>query len=172
MKFQIVCDSAADLPHGYAEKRDITVVPFYISLDGKNYLREGLDITTDELYKSMVSDDDCYPKTSMPSIQDYIDSFMPSVRQNIPVLCICLTQKFSGSYQAAVNARAAVLEDHPGAEIQVLDSQLVTSLEGLFVSEACRLRDMDMDIDRAVSLLKPIRETGRIFITTKDLKYL
>lgn len=172
MKFQVVCDSAADLPHDYTEKREIAVVPFYISLDGEKYLKEGQDITTSDLYQVMLNHDDCFPKTSMPSIQDYIDAFMPFVRQHIPVLCICLTQKFSGSYQSALTARSAVLEEHPEARIHVMDSQLATALEGLLVSEACRLRDLDLDLDRAVSLLEPIRSTGRIFFTTKDLKYL
>ena len=53
-----------------------------------------------------------------------------------------------------------------------MDSQLVTALEGLLVKEALRLRNLDLPMDQAVSLLEPIRSTGRIFFTTRDLKYL
>ena len=172
MKFEIVCDSAADLPRAYAEEQRVTVVPFYVSLDGEIYQKEGEELSIRDFYQSMADRDDCFPRTSMPAIQDYIDAFLPFVEKNMPVLCICLTQKFSGSMQSAMEARLAILEDCPEAEIYVMDSQLVTALQGLFVSEACRLRDLGLSLDRAVELLEPIRSTGRIFFTTKDLKYL
>ena len=172
MKFEVICDSSADLTRDDAKAQNITVVPFYVSLDGKTYLKEGEEISISEFYQSMVEHSDCYPKTSMPSIQDYIDAFMPFVRNGTPVLCICLTKKFSGSMQSAVEAREAILEDYPSASIHVMDSQLATALEGMLVTEACRLRDLDLDLETAVSLLEPIRSTGHIFFTTKDLKYL
>ena len=172
MKFQIVTDSSADLSAEYAEAAGVTVVPFYVSLDGQTYLREGRELAVSEMYARMIADPDCFPKTSMPSVQDYIDAFMPAVKQKMPVLCICLTAKFSGSLQSAANAAMAVRDDEPDAEIYVMDSKLVTALQGLLVNEAVRLRDLNMTLREAVPLLENIRNTGRIFFTTKDLKYL
>lgn len=172
MKFEIVCDSSADLPESYTQENHITVVPFYVSLDGQTYLKEGVDISVSDFYQTMIDHPDCFPKTSMPSIQDYMDAFLPLIEKKIPVLCICLTQKFSGSYQSAMTAKAAIEDDHPDAEIYVMDSRLVTALQGLFVTEAIRLRDKDLELSHAVSLLEGIRETGHIFFTTNDLKYL
>ena len=172
MKFQVVCDSSADLPQEFAEENQISIVPYYISLDDETYLREGIDISISDFYQAMIDHEDCFPKTSMPTITDYMEAFLPHVKAGVPVLCICLTRKFSGSMQSAMNARTALLEDYPQAQIHVMDSQLVTALEGLLVKEALRLRDLDLPLDQAVSLLEPIRSTGRIFFTTKDLKYL
>lgn len=172
MKFEIVCDSATDLAADYAQQAHLTVVPFYVSMDGEHYMKEGVDISIAQFYQAMVDHADCFPKTSMPSIQDYMDAFIPLVEQKIPVLCICLTRKFSGSLQSAQNAKIAVEEEYPDAQICVMDSQLVTDLQGLFVKEAIRLRDMDLSLEQAVPLLEEIRETGHIFFTTKDLKYL
>lgn len=172
MKFEIVCDSSADLSEEYTKKVQVTVVPFYVSMDGETYLREGKDISITEFYQKMVDNGDCFPKTSMPSIQDYIDAFLPIVKKGLPVLCICLTKKFSGSMQSAMNAKTAVEEEYPDADIYVMDSQLVTALQGLFVKEAVRLRDMEITMEKAIPLLEDIRSTGHIFFTTKDLKYL
>ena len=172
MKFQVVCDSSADLPSGFAADNGIDVVPYYISLDDRHYFREGLDISVVEFYQAMIDQSECFPKTSMPTIQDYMDAFLPHVKSGMPVLCICLTQKFSGSLQSAMNAKMTLEEDHPQASIHVMDSQLVTALEGLLVKEAIRLRDMDLSLEEAIPLLEGIRSTGRIFFTTKDLKYL
>ena len=172
MKFQVVCDSSADLPEAYAKENQITVVPYYISMDDEHYFREGVDLSIPEFYQTMIEHSDCFPKTSMPTIQDYMDAFEPYVKAGMPVLCICLTKKFSGSIQSALNAKQTLEEDCPGAEIHVLDSHLVTALEGLFVKEAVRLRDLDLSLEEAVPKLEAIRSTGRIFFTTKDLKYL
>ncbi len=172
MKFQVICDSSADLPDSYVNQSQIKVVPFYVSMDGEHYLREGVDISVPDFYQTMIDQKGCYPKTSMPSIQDYMDAFLPYVQAGMPVLCICLTKMFSGSLQSARNAKAAVEEDYPDAVIHVMDSQLVTALQGLLVQEAVRLRDLDLDLETAVPLLEDIRSTGRIFFTTKDLKYL
>lgn len=172
MNFEIICDSSADLAKSYLTQAGVHVVPFYVSLDGQTYLKEGEDIAVLDFYKAMLEHSDCYPKTSCPSIQDYVDVFLPLAKQGKALVCLCLTQKFSASYQAAVNARAAVLEECPEANICVMDSQLITVLQGIFVKEAVRLRDMGLTLDEAVPLLEEVRSSGHIFFTTKDLKYL
>ncbi len=172
MKFEIICDGAADLDEEYTQKEHITVVPFYVTFDGETYLRERIDLSIDEFYEKMITHEDCFPKTSMPSVQDYIDAFIPFARKKLPVLCICLTKKFSGSMQAAMNAKMAIEEEYEDAEIYVLDSELATDLEGLFVQEAVRLRNMEVGLNEAIMHLEEIKSTGHIFFTTNDLKYL
>ena len=71
-----------------------------------------------------------------------------------------------------MNAKNQVLEDYPEAQIEVVDSEEVTALQGMFVEEACRLRGAELDMKEAVKLLEEIRPTGRIFFTTNDLDYL
>lgn len=172
MKFGIVTDSSCDLPESYALQEKITVVSFYVSFDGEHYLKEGKEAGITEFYQKMTENPDCYPKTSMPSVQDYIDAFRPMAEKGIPILCICLTKNFSGSMQAAVNAKSEVKEEFPEAKIEVMDSQLVTGLQGLLVKEAVKLRNGNMEIEQAIPALERIRNTGHIFFTTKDLKYL
>ena len=172
MKFGIVSDSSCDLSPQYTEQEQISIVSFYVSFDGEKYLKEGKDIAVTDFYQEMADNQGCYPKTSMPSVQDYIDAFLPLVKRGMPVLCICLTKKFSGSMQSAINAKEELMEDYPQAEIYVMDSQLVTAIQGLFVQEAVRLRDQGLSLEEAVKALEKIRNTGHIFFSTKDLKYL
>ena len=54
-----------------------------------------------------------------PAVQDYADLFLPLAKEGIPVICICITTKFSGSMQSALTARDMVLETFPGARITV-----------------------------------------------------
>ena len=172
MKFGIVSDSSCDLQAEYTEKEQVSVVSFYVSFDGEHYLKEGKEAVITEFYQKMAENPGCYPKTSMPSIQDYMDAFRPFVEKGMPVLCICLTKTFSGSMQSAVSAKAEIEEEYPDARIEVMDSQLVTGLQGCLVKEAVRLRNGDLELDEAVKRLEAVRPTGHIFFTTKDLKYL
>lgn len=172
MKFQIVSDSSCDLSEEFAEKSQITLVSFYVSFDGNTYEKEGKELQIPQFYQKMAENPNLFPKTSMPSVQDYMDAFLPLVQKQIPVLCICLNAKFSGSMQSALNAREEILEEYPQAQIHVMNSRMVTVLQGQFVEEAILLRDKGYSLKEAVSLLEDIRDTGYIFFTTKDLSYL
>jgi DegV family protein with EDD domain len=99
-------------------------------------------------------------------------AFEPLVKEGKSVLCICLNAAFSGSYQAAVNARTMVLEEYPQGDIRIVDSRQATVLQGVLVQEAVRLRDEGLDMETAAARLEAVRSTGRIFFTTNDLKYL
>lgn len=170
--FHIISDGSCDLPVQLTGEKGITVVPFYVSFDDTNYLRENVDIGIRDFYQQMVERKGVYPKSSMPSTQDYVDVFRPFAKQGMPVICICITTKFSGSMQSAVAARELVLEEYPRAKITVIDSCINTVLQGLYVLEAVKLRDAGTGYQEAVARLEQIKSTGRIFFTVGDMEYL
>ena len=171
-KFQVVSDSSCDLGRERAEKLGVTLVSYYVSMDGKNYYREERDITAQEFYRQMAEHPGVFPRTSMPTIEDYLDAFRPIAARGEAVLCICLNEPFSGSIQCARNAREVLLEEFPQAQVRVLDSRLATVLQGLLVLEAARLRDAGCSLEEAAGILERTKTTGRIFFTTNDLEYL
>ena len=120
----------------------------------------------------MVDRKGVYPKSSMPSTQDYVDAFTPYAEQGTPVICICITTKFSGSMQSALSAREILRETWPEAEITVIDATINTVLQGLYVLEAAKLRDSGMGYRECVARLEEIKSTGRIFFTVGDMEYL
>ena len=131
-----------------------------------------MDIDVREFYQKMISHPDTFPKTSMPSVDDYYQVFESLAKEDIPAICICITTKFSGSMQSAMTAREMVLEQYPDARITVIDSTINTVLQGLYVQEACRLRDLGWDYDKMTERLLAIRESGRIFFTIGSIDYL
>lgn len=170
--FHIISDGSCDLPTELAEKKNVTVVPFYVSFDGEHYLKENVEIGIREFYQQMVDRKGVYPKSSMPSTQDYVDVFLSYAREGTPVICICITTKFSGSMQSAVNASEIVREDYPKADITVIDATVNTVLQGLYVLEAVEMRDSGMSYRDTVARLEEIKTTGRIFFTVGDMEYL
>ena len=169
-KVQIVSDGSLDLPQELTREKDIEVVPFYVSFDSETYKKEVVEIGIRDFYQEMVDHPDVFPKSSMPSVDDFYHAFEKSAKENIPVICICITKKFSGSLQSATVAKGMIEEKYPQAKITVIDSTINTVLQGLFVLEACRLRDMGMDYEEIIEKILPIRETGRILFTVGDRK--
>ena len=170
--FHIISDGSCDLPTELAQEKNITVVPFYVSFDDEHYLKENVAIGIRGFYQQMVDRKGVYPKSSMPSIQDYQEAFLPFAQAGIPVICICITTKFSGSMQSALNARALLLEKYPQAEITVIDATINTVLQGQYVLEAARLRDQGVSYTDTVTRLEEIKHTGRIFFTVGNMEYL
>lgn len=172
MNYQIISDGSCDLPQELTKEKNIHVVPFYVSFDETNYYREIVDISVRDFYQKMVDMTGVYPKSSMPSIQDYYDAFEKYVKENIPVICICITEKFSGSVSSANNAKNMILEIYPNAKITVINSQVDTVLQGIYVLEAVKLRDQGVSYEESVQRLLNIRSSGRIFFTVGNIEYL
>ena len=171
-KVQIVSDGSLDLSREITNAMDIEVVPFYVSFDGETYKKEIDELDIREFYQEMVDHPDVFPKSSMPSVHDFYVVFEKYVKENIPVICICITEKFSGSLRSATTAKDMILEDYKDAKITVIDSTVNTVLQGLYVKEACRLRDLGLGYEEIVEAILPIRETGRIFFTIGSIDYL
>lgn len=170
--FHIISDGSCDLPTELVKEKNITVVPFYVSFDGENYQKENVEIGIRDFYQQMVDRKGVYPKSSLPSTQDYVDVFLPYAKAGMPVICICITTKFSGSMQSALNAKSLVQEDYPEAAITVIDSIVNTVLQGIYVLEAVKLRDSGMSYEDTIKRLEEIKSTGRIFFTVGDMEYL
>lgn len=171
--YQIISDGSCDLPEQLVKEKGVEVVPFYVSFDEKTYYKEIEEMPIRKFYDLMVEKENVvFPKSSLPSIEDYILAFEKYVRQGIPIICICITVKFSGSYQAAMNAKNILRETYPDAKIEVIDCTVNTVLQGMYVLEAVKLREQGVAYEEAVRRLLGIRETGRIFFTVGNVDYL
>ena len=170
--FHIISDGSCDLPPELVQEKNITVVPFYVSFDEEHYFKENVEIGIRDFYQQMVERKGVYPKSSMPSIQDYEEAFLPFAEAGIPVICICITTKFSGSMQSALNARDILREKYPQSDITVIDSTVDTVLQGQYVLEAVNLRDSGVSYRDTIARLEEIKSTGRIFFTVGNMEYL
>ena len=121
-KVQIISDGSLDLSQELTKEKDIEVVPFYVSFDSETYQKEMVEVGVREFYQEMVDHPTVFPKTSMPSVHDYYEVFEKHAKEQLPVICICITRKFSGSLQSATTAKDMILEEYPDAQITVIDS--------------------------------------------------
>ena len=169
--FKIICDSACDLPKDLVTKYDIDVVSFYVSFDDQNYYKEQ-EKSTQDFYQQMVDHPSVYPKTSMPTVEEYFHVFEQYVKEDIPVICICISSKLSGSYNGARLAKQDILEKYPQAKIEVIDSYLLTAIEGMLALELARMRENQVSFEEAITNIEKLKETGKIYFTIGSVDYL
>ncbi|MGN0432050.1 MAG: DegV family protein [Lachnospiraceae bacterium] len=172
MNYQIISDGSCDLPTDIVNEKKLIVVPFYVSFDGTHYKKEMEEIGIRDFYDEMVANPKVFPKSSLPSAQDYVDVFEPLVQAGTPIICICISTKFSGSMQSALSAKDILLETYPEAKIAVIDATVNTVLQGQYVLEAVRMQEAGWSYEDVVNRLEKIKSTGRIFFTVGDLEYL
>lgn len=172
MKFQVISDGACDLSKEVVKDLNIKVVPFYVSFEGEEPYKEGEKLSVHEFYEKMVNNPNVFPSTSLPSVKDYMEIFEKYVKENVPVLCICISSHLSGSFNSATVAKEEIEDKYEGAKIQVIDSMLNTGTEGLLVREAVKMRDDGLDLDKAKEILEDLKMTGRIHFTVGDVEYL
>ena len=170
--FKVVSDSCCDIPEKWVREHDVDIVPLYVAFSDGVYRRDFYDFTYHEFYQQMLDRPGDFPKTSLPSVEDYMKAWEPYVAKGIPVLSLSMTSRMSGSYNSARTAREAVLEEHPEARIEVIDSTALTILEGMYVCEACRLRDLGKSLEEAAEILRGMQGSGRAYFTIGDMSYL
>ncbi|MBQ7757989.1 DegV family protein [Anaerotignum sp.] len=169
--YKIIADTSCDIPVSLMKANHITYVPFHVSFDQENYLEELRDITPDEFYNK-INAEKLFPKTSLPSVQSYMDAMEAALKEGNDVLCLCLSSKFSGSFQSAVNAGNILSESYPDHIIRVVDTTCATACEGMMVLEACRMRDAGLDIETTVQKLEALKNSACLYVTVDSLEHL
>ena len=147
MSVIITGDSTIDLSPQLLEQYGVQTVPLYVNMGGKSY-RDGVDMQPADIY-AYVEKTGELPKTSAPSVQDYIDFFERLRKEYDEVVHFNLSSELSVSHQ---NARLAA-EEMDG--VYVIDSRNLSTGTGLLVLEACDRAKAGMD---AVNICREIGE--------------
>lgn len=171
-KFCIISDGSCDLPEAILKEKEIDVVHFPVSFDGKEYKKEGVEIELDEFYQRMVDEPKTYPMTAAPSPQDFYESFEKRAKEGLDILCICISTKLSSSLQSAKIAAEMLFETYPDTRVELLDSLSCTLMQGAYVLETCRLRDNGASLEETTQTMEKLIKSGRILFTVGDLDYL
>ncbi|MBE6008836.1 MAG: DegV family protein [Lachnospiraceae bacterium] len=169
--FDIISDGSCDLTIEQIKEYGIKIIPFYVSLDGTNYFKEIEELSLDVFYEKMLAED-LFPRTSLPSIQDYIDIFKSSLDEGKDVICFTITNTLSGSYQSALSAKQILEETYTDSRIHVVNSFHATGSLALMLREVNRMRTDAVDIDTVYDKVIKMRPVGRIMFMVGSLKHL
>lgn len=169
--YKIISDSSCDLPETLLKQFHIDLVPYYVSFDAVQYDREIEELKVRDFYQKVV-EEKLFPKTSLPPIQDYVDQFEKHLKKGQDVVCMCLSSRFSGSFQSATNAKFILQETYPDRRIEIVDTIQATGGQGLVVYEAAKMQEAGFSLDEMLKKLQILKETARIHFTVDSLEHL
>lgn len=144
MNYKIVSDSASNLLQGTQWYQS---VPLKI-LGQQEYIDDGSQNVAEMVhhlkhFKGKSS-------SSCPNVSDWLDAF----EGHQCIFAVTITQRLSGSYNAAVQAANTYREEHPDARIYVIDSMAAGPEMAMIVDKIRTLMDQGMDPDQVMEQVK------------------
>ena len=172
--FEIIADSAVNLPDSYRIERNIHVVPFYYLADGTEYscLEEGVPFSESakKFYSLLAAGADI--KTSLISEARFIEKAEPFLQEGKDVLFLTLAAGLSGTTQQAKAAAETLSKKYPDRTVIAVDSANASMGQGLLALKAADLRDMGVHCSSAAEWLKENAYKLNSYLTVDNLKYL
>lgn len=176
--FQIVVDSAANIPAELVKKYDIRVISFVNYVNGQPLTCFDPDLTMEqervkgkEYYDALRAGAEI--KTGLISSGDFEECFRSIMENNEDVLYFSLSKNISGTFNSARIAAKELMENPPmGRRIRMIDSLNASLAQGILAIYASEMRSQGMDFDSIADTLEtyPARMNG--IFTVGDLKYL
>lgn len=161
----IITDSTCDIPQDLREKHNLYVVP-QILVWGEEALRDGYDINGEAFYKRLPVDP-IHPKTSQPSVGDFVEYFNKMSEEYDEIVAVLLSDELSGTITSANGAKEMV--DIP---VHIVDSRSVSLGLGAIVIAAVEAREAGGDAAAMVAAAEERARHTRIVFVVDTLEYL
>ena len=167
MAVRVVTDSTAYLRPGLVRELDITVVPYYVQIGGREYL-DGVDLT-DETFHHLVYEQKLKPHTVPPSVAEFQRVFEKLNRETGEIITILLSGALSKAVDNAQVAADALLGR---CQIEVIDSKSVSAGLAILVELAGRAAAEGRPLDEIVRLVRGVIPQIYVVFFSDTLSYL
>lgn len=164
MKFKILSDSTCDLSEELLQKYEITLLPLTIVKDGEAF-SDGVTITPADIFAHVAGGGDLCSTTAM-NVEEYSEFFAKYASDYDGVIHVNIGSGFSSSYQNACIAA----EDFDN--VRVIDSQNLSTGQGLVVLKACELAENCQSLDALYEQLQAFTAKVEASFVLDQLKYM
>ena len=164
MNIKIISDSTCDLSRQLLESNGISLVPLTV-IKADQQFKDGITITAADIFDH-VAKGGALCSTAANSIGEYADVFAEYAPNYDGVIHINIGSHFSSCYQNACLAA----EDYPN--VRVIDSQNLSTGQGLVVLKACELAKTAADLDQLAEELRAFTEKVEASFLVDKLDYL
>lgn len=165
-KIKIVTDSTADLPTEFIKQNDITVIPLYVNFPEKTY-QDRVDLHPKDFYPLLEKSKDNLPKTSTPSVDDFLKAYQNIIHQGYEILSIHISTGLSSTAAMAESAARSFKE-----KIQIFDSKSISLGIGLQVQSAVEMIKKNLGMETIVEKLTEVRKRTEVLFSVDTLEYL
>ena len=164
MSIKILADSSCDLSQELVERYQIGILPLSVAIGDESKL-DGVELKPDEIY-AHVSQGGGLPATSAVNPDQYAKEFGRYSADNDAIIYVNIGSGFSSCHQ---NARLAAAEFD---NVYVVDSQSLSTGQGMIVLEAAKLAESGMDAAAIVEKLQEMTGNIRISFVLDQLEYM
>ena len=170
-KCNLIIDSCCDLPADLVASYDVDLIRFNFTLSDGEYLDDlGATLSHSEFYDRMRKGEQ--PTTTQVPISELSACFTRALESDKPTVYLAFTAALSGSFDTASMLAEKMLEEHPGAELHVVDTKLPSAAAGLLVMEAVRQLDAGLTAQELVRWAEEARYYVNGCFTLPDLESL
>lgn len=169
MAVKVITDSTSYVSRALRKALDLGVVSLSSLLDGVTYSDDATDYGP---FYSAIAQTRSFPTTSQPAVQDVVDLMEERVSGGDDVVGVFISEKMSGTYSAALLARDMVLEHHPQATIEVLDSRSNCMELGFAAIAAARAAAAGGAVAQVVTAANDMIDRTRFLFVPDTLEYL
>ena len=164
MNIKILSDSTCDLSQQLLEQHNISLIPLTVVKDGQQY-KDGVTITPGDIFAHVAAGGNLC-STSANSVGEYADEFAKYAKEYDGVLHINIGSGFSSCYQNACIAASDF------DNVKVVDSQNLSTGQGLVVLEACRLAKECASLEELHEKVQAFTEKVEASFLVDKLTYL
>ena len=164
MNIKIISDSTCDLSAQLVAENDITLTALTVVKNDEQF-KDGITITPADIFAHVASGGTLC-STAANSIGEYADVFEKYSATYDGIIMITIGSGFSTCYQSACLAA----EDYPN--VRVVDSQNLSTGQGLVVLKACELAKSATDLDALADELRAYTEKVEASFVVDKLDYL
>ncbi len=169
-QYQIITDSACDLPQSMLSQLQVTAVPLFVNFRGESRNDSVEDAQVKELYDAMRQGE--VATTAAVNPDRWAKAIEPALAEGRDVLVLAFSSGLSTTYQSAVIAASDLLEQYPQRKIRVVDTRAAALGQGLLVWHTCKMRDSGLSLDALGDWVEENRNHLCHWFTVDDLVYL
>ena len=159
----IVTDSSCDLPRRLIERFKIGVAPLIVRFGLEEY--EDGELSADEFWEKAAGPH--LPSTSQPPVGRFEELYGRLVAQGKQVLCLTVTGKHSGTFNAA-----SLAAQRFGRAVQVVDSLSFSLGLGMQALAAAQAAQAGRSMQEILALLEDLRARARLTVVLDSLENL
>jgi len=164
---KVVTDSCSDISPQLAQELGITVVPLYVQF-GKETYRDNIDLSTEEFYHKLKTTK-VHPTTSTATPADFANLFTRLAEETKEILTITLSEKFSATYAAALQAKTMVKKN---CRIEVIDSRTGAGAQMLLVISAAQMARAGDNLAQIADRVRRAIPRVHVRVSFDTLEYL
>lgn len=171
MTFTILTDSTCDLSQEWSQANNIDILGLTVELNDQSYQTVGDQALDSNLLIEQMKKG-AKPKTSQINVGTFEVYFKKRAELKEAVLYLAFSSVLSGSYQSAVMAREIVLEEHPEAVIEIIDTLAAAGGEALLVLKADQARKSGKNLQETKTLIEGLAPRITSYFLVDDLYHL